>query len=52
MLMENAGIKVWQFHWGLFKILNSVYGQKIFVQTEGLNHHHYKCPNSKRKEIE
>ena len=22
--MENAGVEVWQFHWGLFEILNSV----------------------------
>ena len=24
ILMENSGIEVWQFHWGLFLILNSV----------------------------
>ena len=27
MLMENAGIEGWQFHWGLFIILNSVHKQ-------------------------
>ena len=24
ILMENAGIEVWQFHWGLFLVLNGV----------------------------
>ena len=31
--MENAGIEVWQFHWGLFLILNGVYTLLYFEIT-------------------
>ena len=31
--MENSGVEVWQFHEGLFKILNSVHRKEPLVDS-------------------